>query len=612
MLSTKNTGIEKAYRVMAPQFGPLDKSRRQIRTLTLHPGEKSQTIACEHETVSLDNPGEYDALSYCWGSPENPHEIQLNGAPFHVSPSLGVALQYLRQLDRPRRLWIDAICINQTESDEKLHQVEQMRSIYESASRVLVWLGPPSATSGYAFDVMEKRAAVGEFTAETRFSYTHDDINSIVDLLQRPYWHRLWVVQEVAVSSKDLMLGCGARWLPWEALVLVMGSMYTLALDASFEMRSGVELAVNRYRELDKMRKQIQGTLPDIHSPSKAALTEKAKTNALELMNISVSRLATDPRDHIYALLGLMRSKSGKDSRLDHGLVPDYSKTYSHVFCEATKAIMETEKTLEILQFKNHLSSSGLPSWVPDFSIDWTRTFPKLGSDDDWRNQSVFQSIRGTDRISPDLKTLHACGNTVDTVELTIDLQGLDHDSRNALRIVHCAVFGTATNGLDPVDVSYTPTFRYAVDAIWRSLIGNMGIKNAKPAGDDYHDVYLTLVGRGPLDRPSPHFKGKKDFVFSKRMQHYIEAVKMAVRRTPESPHRRFMITKTGLIGLGTPDCQKGDSLCVFSGYKMPVVLRPCGEHYRFLGSAYVHGMMDGEGRPTAVLFVQEEVFVIE
>ena len=130
---------------MAPHssiYKPLDPKRSHIRLVTIHPkNQVSQQIKCDLETYPLDKQLDYEALSYVWGEQGSEIEILLNGQVFPVRWNLAFALMDLRLADRPRRLWIDAICINQGDHEERSSQVLLMRQIYRYASRVVVWLG---------------------------------------------------------------------------------------------------------------------------------------------------------------------------------------------------------------------------------------------------------------------------------------------------------------------------------------------------------------------------------------------------------------------------------------------------------------------------------------
>jgi hypothetical protein len=94
----------------------------------------------------------YEALSYAWG-PQGSFSKILVCAPdgaaatasiLSIGPALKIALRHLRYADRPRRLWVDAVCINQMDNEEKDSQVKRMAEIYRQAGRVMVWLGPAS------------------------------------------------------------------------------------------------------------------------------------------------------------------------------------------------------------------------------------------------------------------------------------------------------------------------------------------------------------------------------------------------------------------------------------------------------------------------------------
>ncbi|KAH8646926.1 heterokaryon incompatibility protein-domain-containing protein [Tricladium varicosporioides] len=132
-------------------YAPLNVDRLEIRLFYLCPGERAADIAGLLNVVSLkDIPGSsvagntssppYEALSYVWGNPNITQRMKVNGWPLDITTNLFRALLYLRDTTKFRRLWIDAICINQKDIDERAKQVTLMRSIYASAARVIVWI----------------------------------------------------------------------------------------------------------------------------------------------------------------------------------------------------------------------------------------------------------------------------------------------------------------------------------------------------------------------------------------------------------------------------------------------------------------------------------------
>jgi hypothetical protein len=118
-------------------YSPLDLELKQIRILTLLPGSSEDPIKGFLGTMSLDDNPEYEALSYVWGDPKITHLICVDGADYAVTTNLETALRYIRLKDCPRKMWIDAICINQSDISERNHQVKKMRLIYRTVSTVL-------------------------------------------------------------------------------------------------------------------------------------------------------------------------------------------------------------------------------------------------------------------------------------------------------------------------------------------------------------------------------------------------------------------------------------------------------------------------------------------
>lgn len=115
------------------------------------------------KTLSLNDPPIYKALSYTWGDINSKKSLILNGATCLITKNLDVALRHLQHEDSPEPLWVDSLCINQEDNDEKSEQVQRMKSIYESASKVIVWLGPSANNSDL---VMNFLAELGKQACE--------------------------------------------------------------------------------------------------------------------------------------------------------------------------------------------------------------------------------------------------------------------------------------------------------------------------------------------------------------------------------------------------------------------------------------------------------------
>jgi hypothetical protein len=130
----------------------------QIRVVAILPNERDAAMKLELEHADLDSDVEYECLSYAWGVNDRDRSITLNGSSFLVSSTLYIALEHLRHVSQERRIWIDAISINQTDLVERSAQVGIMRKIYQNATRVNVWLGPATESSEQAMAFLKTMA----------------------------------------------------------------------------------------------------------------------------------------------------------------------------------------------------------------------------------------------------------------------------------------------------------------------------------------------------------------------------------------------------------------------------------------------------------------------
>jgi hypothetical protein len=165
----------------------------EIRLLCLFPGSGAEVIKCSVTHVKFSDEVPYEALSYMWG-PEHPVRlIAINENDFGIRENLWLALQHLRLENETRLLWIDAICINQENTDERNHQVTQMGKVYNLASRVVVWLGGSNSSSRLAFEALHP-GQYGEFFNPSENLATFVDGNKKLEaiylLLTRDYWKR--------------------------------------------------------------------------------------------------------------------------------------------------------------------------------------------------------------------------------------------------------------------------------------------------------------------------------------------------------------------------------------------------------------------------------------
>ncbi len=189
------------------------ESNRHIRMLVLHPGERQSTIKCSLEHLHIDDPrAVYEALSYVWGPPDPARSLICDGRTVQIGPNLHTALTYLRHRDKPRNLWVDAVCINQADVPERNSQVLLMRDIYYEAGRVTIWLGEADEHTKEGIETLqelEQRLAEAKGGGRLDFDkpgYNRNeaikswDIESeeslpLKSVLSRAYFSRIWVLR---------------------------------------------------------------------------------------------------------------------------------------------------------------------------------------------------------------------------------------------------------------------------------------------------------------------------------------------------------------------------------------------------------------------------------
>ncbi|KAF9701663.1 hypothetical protein EKO04_001001 [Ascochyta lentis] len=305
---------------------PLNHNTSQIRVLSLLPdGNRNAALMGKLRVVDLvSEKPKYEALSYVWGSPDLSYELHVQGGLLKISANLFAALVQLRDARAPRDLWIDAICINQTTASEKNHQVGQMFRIYSQAWRVLIWLGEADEESDRAMSCVANR------------HYYSLGLHQASSIFTRPWWSRVWTLQEGFAAGPYSRVLCGNRTVGWEALL----NAYKSQLPISWQLQEG-----------------------DVAEFVRAYTKHQIWSSTLEGMFWSSTlREATDPRDYIYALLGPI------DPTIKTFLQPDYTKPVSWVYQKAMVAMIAEAGQLDLLLIRILQKDSTKPSWYLDFS----------------------------------------------------------------------------------------------------------------------------------------------------------------------------------------------------------------------------------------------------
>jgi len=321
----------------------LRPSSSQIRLVQILPDRRDEGIRCK--LVEGDwKTSTYEALSYAWGNAVLVRTIELNSKLFLIPGNLYAALQSVRLEDDERLVWIDALSINQRDHKERDHQVQQMRQIYANASKVLVSLGDGSRQVGDVFDYI-KRSSSPKSPARVRNTAPLVEARNIVrELLGRPWWERIWVIQEVAVGT-EIEMYCGPSSISWD-------------LFCNFVIRRHW-----RPEEDDilghALHKFVSRGLPALK------LQPHLRYGLLDLAHEFRSREASNPRDKLYALLGLIPIAE------DRGIIPDYAKPVREVFMGFVRSHINQYQSLAILNFAEYRGEGDLklPTWCPNWTV---------------------------------------------------------------------------------------------------------------------------------------------------------------------------------------------------------------------------------------------------
>ncbi|KAF4632732.1 hypothetical protein G7Y89_g5395 [Cudoniella acicularis] len=339
-----------------------------IRLLCIEPGSDESQIAVRLVTTRLESAPPYEGLSYTWGVAEFNSTITCDGSSFPVTQNLYDAIRYLRQPDCERVMWIDAICINQRDNQERTEQVGIMKNIYAKAVHVVIWLGKETAEDKDAFTLLSRfeklfaeKGLVDVGTVEN-FLYglalpaqESREWTALVRLFQRPWFQRIWVLQE-AVMAQKMTVVCGSYFVGWTLIHQVALSVQRSGALGAYSVEPhapGITCIV------------VIESLKLAHK-----LPQNKDWTLLELLRLTRTKYnATDPRDKVFALHGVVTDLSS----IGDDAVVNYSKSMKEVYTDVAVHNLTKQKTLFCLAnagLSVYPENLKLPSWVPDWSHD--------------------------------------------------------------------------------------------------------------------------------------------------------------------------------------------------------------------------------------------------
>ena len=629
-------------------YSPLSGTS-QIRVLTILPtfGKENAKLEAVLEPIDLQTKPRprYKALSYVWGDPKDVSTMLCNGEEISITGSLSLALLQLRQDSQPCVIWIDQLCINQSDLDERAQQVTLMGKIYSWAEEVIVWLGMPDDETALVWKTLLELGKLRDFEAHEVFDLALDsrpigqDVDTAIQVppntlestkgalkeqlelppgsspewmavkrfFERPWFTRTWTFQEVLLSQSCTII-CGKWSLPWidlsDAVHAIDIAGFNKHIDATHDGISEVQMGRNWLR--------------------------KGQRSSLRfLLENTRYRSSTEPRDKIYAVRAAIRDSVAEN------IVVDYGETLGETYAKAVISCIEENQALTVLGSVEYRrtedSKLQMPSWVPDW-----RYKTSVAVDLSMRRRDggkFFDASNGRKPIitrDSDPRKLRLKGVIVARLKRFSEVRrwlDFDQDLQGARRF---------------------PTDRFRLDqwqALYRSAVDNVKFPiSSLKAPEQADKIMASMWGKSvndPLTEPQtvemayrrtitadlfPRPTSRLNEVESKQFPAYTSwqrlnfpyPVPMEVLHehdyhvTQVMYHREFFIAKNGSdafmgIVMGAPSA--GDCVCVLFGGDTPFVLRPKDNgEWEFIAEAYVHGIMDGE----ALVHQDREGFKVE
>ncbi|RDW57510.1 hypothetical protein BP6252_13770 [Coleophoma cylindrospora] len=622
-----------------------------IRLLELKPAaSRQQAIHCSLSETKLSPEIQYEALSYVWGSDELSETLRLPGGHLKITPSLASALKGLRLDNKPRTLWVDAVCINQSDDLEKGSQVAKMAAIYRNASGVLAWLGEDvehAVVDMQAIASLAQKAnglglgdsLIGQrdilmawfrrdttaFTQTMDFMTVAEQAN--FSLLYGSDWFtRMWIVQEVLLASR-LTLFRGPKSISWKDFERVMICLHTI--------REAIHLSVP---DVDSFVKNAWNLI--VVRNHYDSFPEREGDPRLDFdyyVNQLRRRDCKDDRDRVYALRSLLPENS------DLTITPDYKKSTVEVFTDLARQQLQhghmeiffqaglcrnlADTFQEIMPY-NFPPSEPVPSWVPDYRKDITYIgwMPYFGDDSSFLPDPTIAPSCALSVDNP--RGISINGTFLDPVEAAFAFPFV-HDGN--LRADHPKIFfmirtglrwlyekcmahyssRSYPNGEDPTSAfayallgggtseQYKEAFRSGVKdevqtplEVWQAYQEQC----LSEEGELYQEMMREVEYTGPARRVNgirqEWYENSTHSGKAWELTHYLKVL---------FRYHVFFTTNQGYIGLAPLGTKRSTDAIVFiDGLKVPFVLRNVAEaKWKVVGPCYMHGMVDAEAART-------------
>jgi Heterokaryon incompatibility protein (HET) len=582
------------------------------------------------------------ALSYTWGNAQElPGIIIIDGCKMKITENLELALRDVRN-EHNTPYWVDAICINQADPVEKAHQIEHMRFMYEKASCVRAWLGPCSASVQEALQfaaICDERDGKQMVAALLSNPVMRNGIlDGLTALFHLPYWRRIWVLQEL-VCGNEIYVNCGDREVPMDNLFRIAhylhatlrmhtkgaffdpqirGTTTRITFDWEKAFENRVKGACDAIRVIGLIEVLRNARLEA--GRTRIAVEQDAGTALLGCLDQTGSHQASDPRDKVFALLGIVEDLQWSD----HVFPIDYERSVEETFIDVAKWIIISSSTLAILTGPRPLEQTPtklkLPSWCPDWSIERTveelyhispPNIPTL--DKLWKPAEVTFDLSGRIMTARGLliDTCHRVGGEFAWKMMYLyqylALAGNDelHLSRgySAQQALEIKTEIELLAGLTAMTEATQYSFADLKSRLER-LLNRIPQLRSDPIITDRLEVLWRTILLCPtfnqlyqgeeLIQTMRHIYGWAEETFIPPPQETLSDhhQKLSERAYRCTHGRQIAVTQRGHIALLPLTAKPGDIICNLFGCLHPVVFRPEALHYTFIGEAFIHSYM--------------------
>lgn len=561
------------------RYFPLLTDASAIRILKLHPGSWKKKIRVTLQQVPFDEAQTptYDALSYVWGSPENPHRIQVQTATelgqtdisqgsgqLEVTRNLAVALRHLRHEQESRTLWIDAICIDQSNLAERSQQVAIMGKIYQLARRTIIWLGPAAEDSNLALEALHELGShvlvdwvsqkIRQWPNENPgipwrndgsgplLSLGEREFDAFEAIIDRPWFERLWVYQEASLANSESVVVCGSKEIKWRA--------FKDALKCIHMFSSSDDLMEHTEARLDAF----------------VSLYDISRAHSL-CMSIHHTRLlqCSDGRDRVYAVLSVVTPPVD--------IKPDYTRTTAEVYQDMTQSWFKDMGDVSFLTFCA-LSGRELqcPTWVPDWSALGQPMIPCTDIRASFMYSDAEFSECGTLRISA---VCYGIISKLNHVRANLDALASVNDKAPELARLcpEDLLIGTYITGCTLLEA-------YSGTLITHSF------EDAEPTPVFWNRSLAMEIVKSFFDNKTD----RKKRLSHKDIMLYLNAFSEACN------NRALFFTDRGYMGIVPSWAQEEDLVYVVPGCPEPIVFRPAGNlKLQVVGPCFVYGIASGD-----------------